>query len=159
EKFIDGSADGKVFFLGMLADASTNTSWACEIWPKPEKKTVSALRAYDLTSGAAKFRWDLPGDNNLCNDMTLAPDKSLYVSDTPTGRIWRLKPGAAEGELVLEDMAKLNGIDGLTFLDGVLYVNNVISNGIYRVPLDAGGKAGALVEIKPDDTVTGPDGM
>jgi hypothetical protein len=44
------------------------------------------------------------------------------VSDTLASRIWRLKPGAQDGELLIEDRT-LDGIDGITFLDGVLYAN------------------------------------
>lgn len=40
---------------------------------------------------------------------------------------------------------RFKGIDGITFLDGTLYVNNAISNHLYRIPVDASGKAGELV--------------
>ena len=116
------------------------------------------MRSFDLTSGASKFRWALPGDNNLCNDFTLASDGTLYVSDTLASRIYRVLPNAQAGELVIEDPA-LNGIDGITFLDGVMYVNNVKDNTLYRVPLDASGKAGPLQQIQPDQPLKGPDGM
>jgi len=51
------------------------------------------------------------------------------------------------------------GIDGITFLDGTLYVNNVISNNLYRIPVDTSGKAGQPVDIWMDQPVKGPDGM
>src|ERR1700677_17435 len=53
----------------------------------------------------------------------------------------------------------LYGIDGITFLDGTLYVNNVFSNNLYRIPVDAAGKAGHPVDIWMDQPVKGPDGM
>jgi len=53
----------------------------------------------------------------------------------------------------------LTGIDGITFLDGVLYVNNVWFNKLYRIPVDAAGKAGTPVDIWMDAPVKGPDGM
>jgi hypothetical protein len=65
EVFIDVSAEGAVSFLGVLADAPT---------------------------GGAKFRWELPGNTNLCNDFVVGPDKALYISDTTGAKIWRLKP-------------------------------------------------------------------
>jgi hypothetical protein len=40
-----------------------------------------------------------------------------------------------------------------------LYENNVIFNKLYRVPMDAGGKAGKPVDIWMDKPVKGPDGM
>jgi hypothetical protein len=53
----------------------------------------------------------------------------------------------------------LNGVDGLTFLDGVLYANNVTFSKLYRIPVDAAGKPGRPVDIWMDAPVRGPDGM
>jgi hypothetical protein len=156
--FIDVSAtEGNVSFLGVLADGSTNTLWACQIIGTG-KNRHSILRSFDLTSAAPKFRWPLPGDINLCNDFAIGPDRALYVSDTFGSRIFRLKPGASEPELLIEDRT-LDGIDGITFLGSELYVNNVISNNLYRIPLDQTGKAGSPVQIWPDRPIKGPDGM
>jgi hypothetical protein len=155
--FIDASAEGNVSFLGVLADGSTNTLWACQIIGVG-KDRHSILRSFDLTSAAPRFRWPLPGDINLCNDFVVGPDKALYISDTFGSRIFRFKPGAEEPELLIQDRA-LDGIDGITFLGSELYVNNVISNNLYRIPLDQAGKAGAPVQIWPDRPVKGPDGM
>ena len=51
------------------------------------------------------------------------------------------------------------GVDGITFLDGTLYVNNVFFNKLYRIPVDSAGKPGAPVDIWMDQPVKGPDGM
>ena len=162
EKFVDASAEGPgTFFFGVLADAPTSTLWACELTPTPgtqPAKRHTSLLGYDLTTGAQKMRWNLPGDNTTCNDFSVGPDKALYVSDTSTNRIYRLPAGASTAELFLEDRT-LDGIDGITFLDGVLYVNNVISNNLYRIPVDAAGRAGRPVDIWMDQPVKGPDGM
>jgi hypothetical protein len=160
KKFIDASADGAVTFLGVLSDKATNTLWACELKAAPDGKSrLSTLVGYDLKTGAPKSRWALPGASNVCNDMSVGPDKALYISDTGNGRIYRLKPGSTDTELVLEDKANLGGIDGLTFLNGVLYANNVQAGTIWRVPLDSSGKAGTPVQIKLDVPLKGPDGM
>jgi streptogramin lyase len=157
--FVDVSADGGGSFLGVLADAPTVTLWACQIYATPPGgSTRSALRAFDLKTGAAKFRWDLPGEKNLCNDFVVGPDKALYISDTLAGKIWRLKPGAAAPEAFSEDRS-LYGIDGITFIGDTLYENNVIFNKLYRVPMDAAGNAGKPVDIWMDKPVKGPDGM
>jgi sugar lactone lactonase YvrE len=162
EKFIDVSTEGPgTFFLGMLADAASNTLWTCQLTPVPNTtppQRHTALRSFDLTTGAPKIRWNLPGDNNVCNDFTIGPDKALYITDTIPGRIFRLPAGASTAELYLEDRT-LHGVDGITFLDGVLYVNNVIFNKLYRIPVDASGKPGAPVDIWTDQLIKGPDGM
>jgi hypothetical protein len=159
EVFIDVSADGGGTFLGVLADASTPMLWACQIFPtSPGSAPRSALRGFDLKTGAAKFRWELPGEKNLCNDFVVGPDKALYISDTLGAKIWRLKHGAAAPEMFSDDRT-LYGIDGITFIGDSLYENNVIFNKLYRVPVDAGGNAGKPVDIWMDKPVKGPDGM
>jgi hypothetical protein len=159
EVFIDVSADGGGTFLGVLADASTPMLWACQIFPtSPGGAPRSALRGFDLKTGAAKFRWELPGEKNLCNDFVVGPDKALYISDTLGAKIWRLKHGAAAPEMFSDDRS-LYGIDGITFIGDSLYENNVIFNKLYRVPVDAGGNAGKPVDIWMDKPVKGPDGM
>src|SRR5579863_3588358 len=162
EKFIDASAEGPgTFFFGMLADSSSNTLWTCQLTPVPNITPVqrhTALRGFDLSTGAPKLRWNLPGDNSTCNDFAVGPDKALYISDTANSRIYRMPAGASTAELFLEDRA-LYGIDGITFLNGTLYVNNVFSNNLYRIPVDAAGKAGQPVDIWMDQPIKGPDGM
>jgi hypothetical protein len=162
EKFVDASAEGAgTFFFGILADAASNTLWTCQLTPVPGTAPVqrhTALRGFDLSTGAQKLRWNLPGDNSTCNDFSVGPDKALYISDTANSKIYKLPAGASNAELFLEDRA-LYGIDGITFLDGTLYVNNVFSNNLYRIPVDAAGKAGQPVDIWMDQPVKGPDGM
>jgi hypothetical protein len=162
EKFVDASAEGAgTFFFGMLADASSNTLWTCQLTPVPGKTPVqrhTALRGFDLETGAPKFRWNLPGDNSTCNDFAIGPDKALYLTDTANSKIYKLPAGASTAELFLEHRA-LYGIDGITFLNGTLYVNNVFSNNLYRIPVDAAGKAGEPVDIWMDQPIKGPDGM
>jgi len=162
EKFIDASAEGAgTFFFGMLADAATHTLWTCQLTPVPGTAPVrrhTSLRGFDLSTGAPKLRWDLPGDDNMCNDFTIGPDKALYITDTVNGRIFRLPAGASTADLYLEHR-RLMGVDGITFLDGTLYVNNVIFNKLYRIPVDVAGKPGTPVDIWMDQPVEGPDGM
>ena len=161
EKFIDASEEGAgTFFFGMLADAAANTVWTCQLTPVPgttPAKRHTALRGFDISTGKQKLRWDLPGENSTCNDFSLGPDQALYITDTANGKIYKLAKGTSAAELFLEDRA-LDGIDGITFLNGTLYVNNVRSSKIYRIPVTA-GKAGLPVEIATDQPVKGPDGM
>jgi hypothetical protein len=162
EKFVDASGEGTgTFFFGMLADGATNTLWACQLTPVPGTTPVqrhTAVRGFDLSTGAPKLRWNLPGDNSMCNDLSIGPDKALYITDTANSKIYKLSAGATNAELFLENRL-LNGVDGITFLDGILYVNNVVFNKLYRIPVDAAGNAGQPVDIWMDRPVKGPDGM
>lgn len=162
EKFVDASSEGAgTFFFGMLADAASNTLWTCQLTPMPGTTPVkrhTALRGFDLSTGAQKLRWELPGETSTCNDFAIGPDKALYITDTANGKIYRLPSGAASAEIFLEHRT-LNGVDGITFLDGTMYVNNVVFNKLYRIPVDAAGKAGQPVDIWMDQPIKGPDGM
>jgi hypothetical protein len=158
--WIDASADGTVTFRGVLTDVSTNTLWACEIGPQsaPKAPGPSSLLSFDLTSGAPKSRWRLPGNSSFCNDFTIGPDHALYVSDMDNATIYRVPSGSTAGELLIHNKA-LDGVDGLTFLNGVLYANDVTGGTIWRIPLDANGKAGNPVNVSTDQPLKGPDGM
>jgi sugar lactone lactonase YvrE len=160
--FVDASAEGPgTFFFGQLADAATGTLWTCQLTPVPGVTPVArhtSLRGFDLATGKEKLRWDLPGANSTCNDFSIGPDKALYITDTGNAKIYRLALGAKSADLFLESRL-LTGVDGITFLNGVLYVNNVTFNKLYRIPVDASGKPGPLVDIWMDAPVRGPDGM
>jgi streptogramin lyase len=160
EVFIDASAEGPgTFFFGQLVDGGT--VWSCMLTPvagvTPVQRHTSLIGS-DLATGKRTLRWDLPGANSTCNDMAVGPDKALYISDTANAKIFRLAPGATSAELWL-DHRNVTGIDGLTFLNGVLYYNSVFFNNLYRVPVDAQGKAGTPVQIWMDAPVKGIDGM
>lgn len=162
EKFIDASSEPPgTFFFGMLADVSSNMLWTCQLTPVPDvvpARRHTALRGFDLATGAPKLRWNLPGENSTCNDLAVGPDKALYITDTANGKIYKLPAGASAAELYLEHRT-LMGVDGITFLDGVMYVTNVVFNNLYRIPVDATGKPGTPVDIWMDQPVKGPDGM
>jgi streptogramin lyase len=160
EVFIDATAEGPgTFFFGQLVDGGT--VWSCMLTPVAGTNPVqrhTALIGSDLRTGARKLRWNLPGANTTCNDMAVGPDKALYISDTGNAKIYRLAPGAQSAELWLDNRL-VTGIDGLTFLNGTLYYNSVFFNNLYRVPVDAQGKAGTPVQIWMDAPVKGIDGM
>jgi sugar lactone lactonase YvrE len=162
EKFIDVSDEGPgTSFLGVLADPASNTLWTCQRTMIPNTTPMqgkSALRGFNLTTGAPKLRWNLPGDNTACNDFAFGADHALYITDTFTGKIYKLAAGASTAELYLEHQ-QLRGVDGIAFLNGTLYVNNVFSGKLYRIPTGADGKAGEPIEILTDQPLKGPDGM
>src|SRR5882757_1239150 len=146
EVFIDASAEGAgTFFFGQLVDGGT--VWSCMLTPvagvTPVQRHTSLIGS-DLATGKRTLRWDLPGANSTCNDMAVGPDKALYISDTGNAKIFRLAPGATSAELWL-DHRNVTGIDGLTFLNGVLYYNSVFFNNLYRVPVDAKGIDGMRI--------------
>lgn len=164
--------DGHDSTLGVLADSPSNTLWACVRMPNPSASTPaagpagggltsshSALRAFNLKSGQVRASYLLPGAISFCNDIAVAPDRSVFISDTANARVLRLDRRAGKLAIWLEDRSHLAGIDGLTFLGSTLYVNNVQTGHLYRIPMDAAGTAGAPVDISLSQPLQGPDGM
>ena len=164
ERWIDLRGVGSSAW-GVLADQKTNTLYACTVaFPLPAKATPplkerhSALRAFDLTTGAVKGAWPLTGETNACNDITVAPDGTVYVSDLANGQIQRLKPGARTMEAWLKT-PELANVDGIVFNGPTLYVSNVSTSKIYRIPVNADGAGGAPVEVTLSQPIKGPDGV
>jgi hypothetical protein len=149
EKFIDASAEGPgTFFFGMLADAASNTLWTCQLTPVPNTTPAqrhTALRSFDLATGAPKIRWNLPGDNNVCNDFAIGPDKALYITDTVPGRIFRLPAGASTA---------VKGPDGMRAANGKLIVAENGSGKISVLTVN-GDKASVTVIKEGLNTPTG----
>ncbi len=157
--------------LGVLADTASNTLWVCVRMPNAPAPAAaggagrqglapshSVLRAFNLRTGRVRASYRLPGVTSLCNDISIAPDRSVFVSDTTNGRVLRLDRHAGKLDIWLHD-PRLVGIDGLTFLGPALYVNNVQTGHIYRLPIGSDGKAGAPVDIALSQPLQGPDGM
>jgi len=164
ERWIDLRGVGSAAW-GVLPDQRTNTLYACTVaFPLPAKITPpvkerhSTLRAFDLTTGAVKGAWALQGDTNACNDITVAPDGTVYVSDLANGEIQRLKKGAAAMDVWLKT-PELANVDGIVFNGPTLYVSNVSTSKIYRIPVNADGSVGMPVEVTLSQPIKGPDGV
>ena len=77
----------------------------------------------------------------------------------PTNSWPIVKPGSTTIDTWFADKA-LGGVDGVSVApDGSVYVNNVMTNKLYRIAVDADGAAGALTEITTSTPLKGPDGM
>jgi sugar lactone lactonase YvrE len=163
EPWILASATGLTNVFGVLADDKSNTLWVCQNQTGGRNGVPvagqTALRSFDLRSGAAKGTYPFPPNPGICNDIAVAADGAAYVSETFRGRIHRLRPGATQLEVWVNDQ-QLDVIDGLAFLaDGALYANNFTSGKFYRVPVNADGSAGAVVPIETSLLFVRPDGL
>jgi len=153
--------NGILAILGVLVDETSNTLWLCSApnFFGPERSQgVSSVMAFDLASGAQKGNYPFPG-GGTCNDLTVAQDGAVLATDTPGGRILALDPGASELRVVGQSDL-LRGIDGIAFsADWTLYANNVQTQKIYRIALNADNTMGALSDLQLSHELGGPDGM
>ena len=144
--------------LGVLADQRSGTLWVCSS-KQPPQGAPTALKSFDLKTGAAKGSFDFPGDNALCNDIAIGPDGAAYATDTTANRIMRLKKGASALDVWIKD-DQLAGVDGIAFGDNnTIYVNTVTTGHLFRVPVGKDGAAGAMAPIQPSQVLRQPDGM
>ena len=164
EPWILASSSGLTNVLGVLADDRSNTLWVCQNTTGGRGGAAvvgqTALRTFDLKSGAANGTYPLPAPSGICNDIAIGPDGSAYVSESFRGRVHRLRPGASALEVWFTDAQSINAVDGLAFLsDGALYVNDFFNGKLFRIPVGADGSAGAIVPIDASLPSTRPDGM
>ena len=98
EPWIQASTAGLTNVLGVLADDKTNTLWVCQnnTGGRGGAPVVgqTALRSFDLKSGAAKGTYPFPTNGGVCNDMAVASDGTVYATESFGNRIHRLRPGA-----------------------------------------------------------------
>ena len=148
---------------GVFDDDDANTLYACNVDSRATP-TASVVRAFDLTSGAAKASYPFL-TTGFCNDFARDTAGNLYVTDS-LGKIYLLKKGAtalvpwsADPKLAPTSPGGF-GADGISF-DGTstIYVNTFTDNGLLRIPVQADGSAGAVETTTVTPALSGPDGM
>ena len=119
ELWIDPKTSGISGLLGVFADDKTQTLYACSAAlgaPPGTGDALSALRLFDLRTGAAKAAYPMPGGAKaLCNDIAIGA-------------------GGAAGEIVeLQPSVKLGGPDGLRSIGGLRFLQ--AENQVGRISL------------------------
>lgn len=163
EPWIEASSAGLTNVLGVLADDERNTLWVCQnnTGGRGGAPVVgqTALRSFDLGSGAAKETYPFPTNGGVCNDMAVAADGTVYATESFGNRIHRLRPGATALDVWIED-ERLAAVDGIAILaDGAVYVNTFFTGRLFRIPVNPDGSAGGLVPIETSLPLTRPDGL
>ena len=163
EAWIKPGANGSRSTFGVLADEGSHTLWVCSNDASamgvsgPTMVKGSFLEGFDLGTGAPKASVRLPGRRAFCNDMAVAPDGSILVTDSLASRILRLKPGAKALDVWVDDpqLAPPSsgvGLDGIVFAaDGNLYVDTFSQGDLFRVDVrdGAAGKVTKLATSRP----------
>ena len=162
--FVATGRDGLRSALGMRVDPKRRALWvASEVIPsmdgyKKEEPRAAAVFEYDVDTGRLRKEHRPPadaGDPPGFDDLTLAPDGSVFVNDGFSPRIWRIPPGG-ELEVFLASDA-FGGTQGMAVsTDGrTLYVSD------YRglVAVDIASRRVTLIRVPPDLSLAGIDGL
>lgn len=163
EPWIQASAAGLTNVLGALADDKTNTLWVCQnnTGGRGGAPVVgqTALRSFDLKTGAAKGTFPFASNGGVCNDIAVASNGTVYATESFNNRIYRLRPGSTALDDWITD-PKLAAVDGIALLaDGAVYVNTFFSGELFRIPVNADGGAGPLAKIETSMPLSRPDGL
>jgi streptogramin lyase len=150
--------------FGVLVDERSGTLWTCsndlasDGIASPGTGTGSALKGFDLKTGEGKVSAPFPGNHPLCNDIAVAKDGRVYVSDEYSARVLRLSTDMHSLEVFVSD-PQLADIDGIAFgADGNLYANTYEGSGLFRIDVRH-STAGKVVKLITSRPITHPDGM
>ena len=162
EVWIKPGTAGLTTVLGVLADERAGTLWVCAsaTGGRGGAPVVgeTALKAFNLSNAALKASYPFPG-NGLCNDIAVAPDGTVYATDTIGARVLRLKKGGTALDPWAADPL-LGTADGIALLaDGAVYVNSVGSGTLMRILVKPDGTAGAITKLETSRPLQTPDGM
>jgi streptogramin lyase len=163
EPWIQASAAGLTNVLGVLADDTSNTLWVCQnnTGGRGGAPVIgqTALRSFDLKTGAAKGTFPFATNGGVCNDIAVASNGTVYATESFNNRIRRLRPGATALDEWITD-PKLTAVDGIALLaDGAVYVNTFFSGELFRIPVNTDGSAGAIAKIETSMPLSRPDGL
>uniref|UniRef100_UPI001F5719D2 SMP-30/gluconolactonase/LRE family protein n=1 Tax=Anaeromyxobacter sp. SG17 TaxID=2925405 RepID=UPI001F5719D2 len=95
----------------------------------------SGVYAFDLASGATRRSVTLDGEGHLLNDLAVAEDGAVLVTDSEAGAVYRLDPGATALAPVVPP-GTFTYANGIAFAEGRLLVADAF--GLWDVPV-AGG--------------------
>lgn len=112
-------ASGIGSIAGLHVDGARRRLWVTSNarYDTPADSTSSSLYAFDVASGAYVTRYAVPGGGRrFLNDITTGQDGAVYVTDSNSGRVYVLLPGASQ----LDEYAPLGGLvspNGITMSD------------------------------------------
>ncbi|HEY0181046.1 MAG TPA: hypothetical protein VGC30_15630 [Dokdonella sp.] len=158
--WIRAGAFGSGSIFGVLADEKSQTLWACsnDLSARgvaiPGSRSGSWLLGFDLRSGAGKIAAQLPGEPALCNDVAVAADGTVLVTNTTAPQILVLSADRSHLEVWKTDplfppVGQGAGLDGIAFGgDGNVYVDTYTGAELFRVDVDH-GRPGKVTKLAP----------
>jgi hypothetical protein len=152
---------------GVLVDKARGLLWACSgnMGYTTVPRHRSALKAFDLASGAPKQSYDLPG-GGYCNDLALARDGRIFVTDSLHPRILVLDDEKALLRPWIEDPQFCRGTLGFCLNgiaidpDGSVYASLVeASPDLLRIGTDVQGKPAGVTPVHFPRVLKNADGL
>jgi hypothetical protein len=117
------------------------------------KEASAAILKIDRRSGKLLKTIPAPAGNHLFGDLTVAPNGDVYVTDSASPAIYRVRNDVLE---LFRDGAPFVSLQGITFGGDRLYVADY-SNGIYAI--DPATRDAALLRVPDSATLLGIDGL
>ena len=111
---LSGPKDGLDAILGIAIDARRRMLYAVStnaITDAGRAQRRNAVKTYDLRKTSLVRSIDVPGASQL-NDLAVAPDGTLLVTDSGGGGVWRIDPQAGRVD-ALVPLGKAPGANGI----------------------------------------------
>lgn len=148
--------------FGVLAHAPSKTMFVCtgtvgQFDGTPPRSTLYQL---DIEKGTTRSRHPLPNHKSICNDIAVAPNGAIFVTDTGNAQVLRLandtlsvwSPAGPFGD-------RSSVLDGIAVLGNRVLVNTLKTNRLIAIEINQDGSAGAVSDIGLDQPLNSPDGM
>ena len=151
--------------FGLALDETRQTLWAAtSAVPEmsgftKDQKGHAALAAFSLVTGELRRVVDVPSDgrDHVLGDLLVAPDGTIYATDSAAPIIWRYLPGA-------EEMDKLVEYPGFVSLQGLVLTQRTLlvadyANGLFAIDLSDSAPVVRALAPPPHATLLGLDGL
>jgi sugar lactone lactonase YvrE len=151
-------ATGLFATLGLKVDAARRRLWVAS-YAAPETAGYNAAdegraAAYEFDLATGRLLRTISTTKSLLNDLAIAADGTVYITDSLAGRVLRVPPGATAAETFAEGFSYPNGI-ALSDDGAQLFVADF--RGITRFGTWGPASAGPS-GLKPARTLTPPPG-
>ncbi len=158
--FVPSGRDGLHMVLGLKVDAPRKSLWVCSAEADVaggNTTRASALLRFDLATGKTLQQIaSPPGGKHLFNDIAIAKDGGLFLTDSEEGTVFRLRAGGKRLE-VFQPPGRLFYPNGIALSDDerFLYVAHVL--GVVAWELASGRSF--VLPVSDDVTLAGIDGL